>query len=96
MDGKRLGEITEERFKAWTVDLAANQATPTLVVATGHNENDGEVFVFAPASSSRNAVAHLLLDALFAVGNLTEHKDKADHGIHPHANGGGEPTNCPG
>jgi hypothetical protein len=39
------GRITEERLNRWMDKLAAEDATPLILVAVGHNRNSGKLVV---------------------------------------------------
>lgn len=63
MDGERIAQITAAPFAAWAKVLSAHQATPTIVVGMGHNEHEGELYVFTPSAATAENTADLLAHA---------------------------------
>jgi hypothetical protein len=40
--------ITEERLAHWAIDCVRDHATPALLLAIGHDEQQGEIHIYVP------------------------------------------------
>lgn len=65
-EGERVSteEITQDRLKGWTEELAVVHATPFLLVAIGHDERSGEIHVCVPIGANDDETAAILISVI--------------------------------